>query len=877
MTAHLAQIVWQAPRLLPVAIAIAGAALVAVLFLYVPQARRLRQPWRWGLPLLRLLVGLALAASVAQPALVRSEATDDPGAVVVLVDASRSMSVVDARSTAEQVALADALGLLPAGTRSRVAPGLDDELDTLQRRVGELATTRADLEYAKLSGQGIIAAQTRYDQVASDVSALAARLAQRGGAMPAPSDLGAKLAAFAPAAPQDPPRDYAKAIAAARGAGAAAQSAADAALYERPDVKPVCDGIAKLSRAQLAARALSRTRGSVLASLPASGLYGYSFADALRPLQGTAAAATQPSVEPADARTDVAGSVRAASDRMRGRRVQAIVLLTDGRQVGGESTVASTLSGSGTPVYPIAIGSPAPPDVSIFEVALPQRQFVGETTAIRVQLRGSGVKGQSVEVSVEAGGQRVAKPVTFADPIATVEFPLKFDAGGVHEVAVTVTPQGGEVTTVNNAIRRRVVATSDRATIALVGASASWDFQNVRRLLSRTPWATVEAEVLDAPGARWSVAPSDIAERSVVILHDVAVDHLASRQWDALYRLVAERGGSVVFVAGQNTASPQLIDSPLLTDLLPFRAGARPAWRSWPGEQPLFRFQPAARSGDMSMLKLSGGARPAAEDWLELPAVFQYLPVTELKPNTTPLLVERESGLAVLTDSRLGLGHVIFFGVNETWRWRHAKQTGEHDRFWLQLLRSNLEPAYAVRSGPLRLDVDRIAIEPGESIQVRAKIGSADEPPPGQPALRVSVLRGGAPAGELTLVRDASGAGRYTGVLEDLTAGSYQLELRDPVNETAVATLPVHVEAEGESEMRDVSADHETLRRLAESTGGQFLTLSEWDTLPRRLRAAHQTGRQIEEQRLWDSPQLFAFVLGCLGIEWAMRKRLGLA
>ena len=100
----------------------------------------------------------------------------------------------------------------------------------------------------------------------------------------------------------------------------------------------------------------------------------------------------------------------------------------------------------------------------------------------------------------------------------------------------------------NNSVRRRVIATSARATVALVGSSASWDFQHVRAALSRTPWAVVEAEVLDAPGARWSVAPADIPERSVVVLSDVAVDHLSSAQWDALYQFVAARGGSVLFV-----------------------------------------------------------------------------------------------------------------------------------------------------------------------------------------------------------------------------------------------------------------------------------------------------------------------------------------
>ena len=183
MTTILAQILWQSPRLLPLAIATAVVALAGVLALYLPQARRLRQPWRWGLPILRVAVCLAVAASVLQPALVRSESSQQPGALVVLVDDSRSMSVVDPRSSAERVALADAMGLLPTGARMPLAAGLDQDLSDLVRRVEDASAARADAEYARLSGQGVIAAQTRYEELAGAIASRAAELARRGASL----------------------------------------------------------------------------------------------------------------------------------------------------------------------------------------------------------------------------------------------------------------------------------------------------------------------------------------------------------------------------------------------------------------------------------------------------------------------------------------------------------------------------------------------------------------------------------------------------------------------------------------------------------------------------------------------------------------------
>jgi hypothetical protein len=49
------------------------------------------------------------------------------------------------------------------------------------------------------------------------------------------------------------------------------------------------------------------------------------------------------------------------------------------------------------------------------------------------------------------------------------------------------------------------------------------------------------------------------------------------------------------------------------------------------------------------------------------------------------------------------------------------------------------------------------------------------------------------------------------------------------------------------------------------------------DRLAGRLHAATERRSRYVEQRLWDSPFLFVFVVACLAAEWAARKRLGLA
>src|SRR4051812_13921734 len=92
---------------LPMAVGAAALTVIAVCWLYPPQVRVAAGSLGWTLPLLRSLGLLALAAVLLKPVLLRPRSDQDRGAVLVLLDRSRSMSVTDnARTPAQLVAIA---------------------------------------------------------------------------------------------------------------------------------------------------------------------------------------------------------------------------------------------------------------------------------------------------------------------------------------------------------------------------------------------------------------------------------------------------------------------------------------------------------------------------------------------------------------------------------------------------------------------------------------------------------------------------------------------------------------------------------------------------------------------------------------------------
>src|SRR4051794_28313 len=121
----LAQVLWQSPGMAPAAVVLIAVLAAGVMILYPPQTRGVPSVWRWAMPALRGMTVAALAIAVMQPVVLRPRTAARQGAVLVLMDRSHSMSIVDRdRSPAELVALAAGLGVLPTNARVEAAPGL---------------------------------------------------------------------------------------------------------------------------------------------------------------------------------------------------------------------------------------------------------------------------------------------------------------------------------------------------------------------------------------------------------------------------------------------------------------------------------------------------------------------------------------------------------------------------------------------------------------------------------------------------------------------------------------------------------------------------------------------------------------------------------
>src|SRR4029077_18785406 len=71
---------------------------------------------------------------------------------------------------------------------------------------------------------------------------------------------------------------------------------------------------------------------------------------------------------------------------------------------------------------------------------------------------------------------------------------------------------------------------------------------------------------------------------------------------------------------------------------------------------------------------------------------------------------------------RRGAGRALFLILNQLSQWDRKFGPRDQDSLWLRLVRYASEDPYFARSGPLSLDLDKVAARPMEAVHVRARV-----------------------------------------------------------------------------------------------------------------------------------------------------------
>jgi len=226
----------------------------------------------------------------------------------------------------------------------------------------------------------------------------------------------------------------------------------------------------------------------------------------------------------------------------------------------------------------------------------------------------------------------------------------------------------------------------------------------------------------------------------------------------------------------------------------------------------------------------------------------------------------------------------MMLSFDRTWRLRYRAGDTYHHRFWGQVMRWATADKLRAGTDFVKLGTDKTRYGPRKQIRVRAKIVQPDLSPVVSEDVAVKIFAGDRLRLRKKLEYLPDSPGMYEAKLDSLDSGTYRVELDAPEAMPILAAEKVKkvstefsVDPVGSAEEVELSADRGLLRRLANRSNGVVLDPHQADQVLDALGPPSLLRRQRRELRLWDSWPLLVLIVAIATVEWAIRKRIGLA
>lgn len=597
----------------------------------------------------------------------------------------------------------------------------------------------------------------------------------------------------------------------------------------------------------------------------------------------------------------------------------AALVLSDGQHNAGSppQLLGEELGDLGVPVFAIGFGGEiSPGDMALVAVKAPEAAYFKDRIRGEVRLSdnmpgGIGYKivisekdGEILwekEVESNGSGQRLI-PFQFnlqalaearreeaqeRDGIDLRAIPIHLDAR--IELIDEIGEGSEEAIADNNARPFFVRATTQKRKVLIIDARPRWEMRYIGSLFERDErWEVNSLIEFLAPGEKlrsWTRgdevgqfpgSKSELFSYDLIVLGEVSPSLFRPGEIEWLEQFVSQRGGGLIAIDGQRghlrehrrTAlgkavpvewlPPQGVDKPakfILTE-----SGRRQPW-----------LQIGATEGESDSL------------WRDMPVPHWSASVKAL-PGTETLVEVQVGGekRPVFVSRRYGAGKVLYSAVDEWWRWRYDVGDLHHGRLWNQATQWACEPPFAVQGKFVSLATDRFAVDPGDTVFLRARIRNDAGKPvdEGDFVAVVTNKEDDTIIAEVELAPDANSGGIFRGRTPPLAPGVHEISIRPKYdgagNKDYAARTEVVVGALQGHEFDSLALNRESLESITEGSQGHFFYEDEALQLPELLESIDRKRVIASETTLWSSYWWFLPIMFLLTGEWVMRKKAGM-
>lgn len=367
----------------------------------------------------------------------------------------------------------------------------------------------------------------------------------------------------------------------------------------------------------------------------------------------------------------------------------------------------------------------------------------------------------------------------------------------------------------------------------------------------------------------------DLFSYHAIILDDVEAGFFTQQQMLLLREFVANRGGGLLMLGGQESFLGGAYEDTPLGDILPvyLRGSEDDVDKS---QAVRYRL---TRAGSLEpWLRLRPNQADESKRFDEMPDFLTWNRVGDVKPGASTLAeISTQAGKQPgLVSQRFGKGRVLALMVGDYWRWsmrRASEETDDLAQSWRQMAR------WISSDVPRRVEVD-VAPPAGSMLPHQLTIVLRDEAfkPLDNATVRLAVTE---PDGSLVnaeATADATRPGHYLADYWSSLDGGYTcvVESQGPDGEPLESVRAGWTAQPSAAEFARVEPDMDMLQELAERSKGELVPIDQLDQFVSSLPTRKVPVTEVRIEPLWHRPWLVLIAIGCLCFEWGIRRWRGL-
>jgi len=639
--------------------------------------------------------------------------------------------------------------------------------------------------------------------------------------------------------------------------------------------------------------------------------------------------------------TDLAGALEKVLVDIPAGKLAGVLVLSDGRHNARKIVAppARRLGSQRAPVCSVLIGSATPPpDAVVTGIVAPKAVFAEDRVVIEAGLKFDGLRGKEAVVKLTCDGETLDQYTIrvpsnrFRTMVNLTDTPK---AKGIRAYHVELQQFDGEAFSANNSREVNIAVTEERTKLLIVEGRPRWEFRYLRNLFAGRDKSVKLQHVLINPDwitdakrpkvhasvsrAVEEVEASDLPENEaewlkfdVIVLGDVSPQVLGEEELAVIEKFVAERGGTLIVIAGPQYMPHAFGGSPL-RDLLPVTCEA--TTEVLLGEdEPSFRIALSKAGRNHVVMRQSDVLIENLRVWASRPEIYWRHPITGAKdgasvlafamPEIPPDIFTAQSAMsarkaeererarrqferahALIAVQKFALGQVMMLTFDRTWRLRYRVGDTYHHKFWGQVLRWATPGKLQAGTDLVRLGTDRMLYTADEPVRVQAKILSTEDTPAADEEVAVNVYEGTQLILRKTLDYVPDSAGVYEAGLGTLPADRrYTIELDSKAaarllaedQEVQKVQTEIMVVPTQTAELIELATDRSVLENAARLSGGVVVEPRRAHTLADRFGKGTEEITEPKPYLLWNSWPLLIIMVVIVTTEWCLRKRVGL-